>query len=337
MADLTRLHELIDGFARAKVAVLGDLVADVYLFAQSRRVSREAPVLVMDYVNEKCIPGGAANAVNNVKSLGAAPYAIGVVGDDSFGEILRHTLEQAAISTEHIFVDPARPTTTKQRIVGSGLHTTFQQMLRIDRGRRDEMPPAVEARIEQALVDLAERCDAVIVSDYAYGIFSDRVIERVNALAESGRAKILVDSRYRLCAFRGAYTMTPNEPEAAEAAGLEIRNENDVRRAAEVIRGRTGCETLLITRGKEGMMLFEGNGEFVAPIFGSDQIADVTGAGDTVIATFAAATAAGATPMEATVLSNVAGGLVVMKSGTATVRADEMHRAIELEDPWPAS
>lgn len=333
-----RLREILDAMTGATVAVMGDLVADLYLYGQTKRVSREAPVLILEHRSERLVLGGAANAIHNARTLGARVVPIGILGRDAAGESVRGALGALDINDEWVLDVDARATTTKQRIVGSGQNTTFQQILRIDRGDTRPVDRVTEMRLVEAVTEASRDCDVLIVSDYGYGVFTPAVVERVNHLAETGRVRVLIDSRYRLTHFRGAYAMTPNEPEAQEASGRVIRTDEDAEGVGRELMAATGAASIVVTRGRRGMALVRRDEPAVhIPIFGGDEIADVTGAGDTVIATIAAATAAGADLLEACVLANVAGGLVVMKAGTATVSAAEIREAIEREDPWPSS
>ncbi|MBZ0272330.1 bifunctional hydroxymethylpyrimidine kinase/phosphomethylpyrimidine kinase [bacterium] len=335
MADQARLREIIDGFSRVKIGVIGDLVADIFVYGQTRRVSREAPVLILDYVEERLSPGGAANAAGNARALGAQVAVVGAVGDDPPGRELVKSLSDRGIDHAGVITVPDRVTTAKQRIAGASLHTTFQQILRIDRGEREYIGGEPRARLLQSLDDMARRVDALIVSDYGYGMIGENLVHAINEIGKSEIVPVLVDSRYQLALFRDVSVMTPNEPEAEAATGIPMVSVDAVREAGRKLLLGSAARGVLVTRGRQGMMLFEQDGdETPIPIFGSDEIADVTGAGDTVIATYAAALASGASMKEAMVLSNVAGGLVVMKHGTATVSADELREAIERSDPW---
>src|SRR6266542_2424776 len=266
MLPVKRLRELILALAGKKVAVVGDLIADEYLYGKPARISREAPVLILRFTEREVRLGGAANAAHNVSALGATALPVGVLGADSAGdEVLK------------LFVE-----------AGSG-------------------------------------CDAFLVSDYGYGSITARVFEAVLETARGRGAVVAVDSRYDLPRFKGATAATPNEPEVEALAGAELGDERSLEKAARVVLERLESRYLLITRGSRGMALLEREGPVTfMPIHGSDQIADVTGAGDTVISTFTVALAAGALPGEAAWLANVAGGVVVMKRGTATVTPREL-------------
>ncbi|HPM76151.1 MAG TPA: PfkB family carbohydrate kinase [bacterium] len=317
-----------------RVAVVGDLVADLFVYAHAERVSREAPVLILEHEEDKVALGGAGNAANNVKALGGEPYIIGVIGEDKDGDLVLATLRDLGLNTDFIIRDPHLPTTTKTRIVASGLHTTYQQMLRIDRGLRHPASPETEKKLLAAIDEAAGVCEVMIASDYGYGVFSDSVLGRVSAIGQSDWMKVLVDSRHRSLQFQGAHLLTPNEPEACEACRMEIRNNEDVALAAERMRLGANADAVIITRGKQGMVLkTKGSAADFIGIYGTDEIADVTGAGDTVIATFALATAANAALPLAARLATVTAGLVVLKQGTATVTPAEVRQALE-NHPW---
>jgi len=320
-----------------RIAVIGDLITDQFIYGRAGRVSREAPVLVMEYEGEKLAPGGAANAVHNVKVLGGQPFVIGVIGDDEEGEAIEHFLRTKGIDTSHLVRDPSRPTTTKKRMLASGLHTTFQQLLRMDKGVRAPVGDEVAAKLIAALNEVAGECEALVASDYGYGVFADPVLAHINTVGKSDWCRMLVDSRYQPLRFQGAYLLTPNEPEAAQACQMEINTDADVAAAAACMITGARARAVVVTRGKKGMYLLEQGrpGRYV-PIYGTDEISDVTGAGDTVIAAFALAAAAGAELPEAARLATVAAGLVVLKHGTATVAPAEIRAALDL-NPWPAS
>jgi rfaE bifunctional protein kinase chain/domain len=326
-----RLLALIDDFAGIRVAVFGDLLADEFIYGQIARVSREAPVLILNYDSTEIVPGGAGNAAKNVAALGGAPSAIGVAGSDETGQRLLETLG-SSVSLRGIVQPRHYRTPTKTRILAGGVHSAKQQVVRIDRATRPELSAADRRAIEARLVWAAARCDALLVSDYGTGLVTPAVVRRATQrFAGPGRrAPVLVDSRYALLRFRGMTTCTPNEAEVEQIFGITIGdNLRVLEKAGRELLARTRAGAVLITRGSRGMALFEPDAptEHV-PISGSDQIADVTGAGDTVIATMTLALAAGATFAEAAHLANYAGGLVVMKRGTATVSADELRQAV---------
>jgi rfaE bifunctional protein kinase chain/domain len=326
-----RLLALIDDFAGIRVAVFGDLLADEFIYGQIARVSREAPVLILDYDSTEIVPGGAGNAASNVAALGGAPSAIGVVGSDETGQRLLQALG-SRVNLRGIVQPRSYRTPTKTRILAGGIHSAKQQVVRIDRAVRPVLSAVDRRAIEARLVWAAARCDALLVSDYGTGLVTPAVVRRaVQRFAGPGRpAPVLVDSRYSLLRFRGMTTCTPNESEVEQMFGITIDdNLRVLEKAGRELLAKTRAAAVLITRGSRGMALFEpGRPTVHIPISGSDQIADVTGAGDTVIATMTLALAAGATFEEAAHLANYAGGLVVMKRGTATVSADELRRTV---------
>ena len=320
----------VAAFRGRRVLVLADLVADEFLYGAVQRVSREAPVLILEYDRTDVCLGGGANAVNNIASLGGLPLPVGVLGGDEYGRRVRRLLREGKISTRTVFADGDYLTPVKTRVLAGGVHSTKQQMLRIDRTARLAADSAARRRALQAVRRFEGKLDAVLVSDYGFGLLTPDLVEAAIALARRRRVPITVDSRYALLSFKGMTAVTPNEPEVEAALGITIGH--DARRlegAGRTLLRRLGVKAVLITRGSDGMALFEpGRPTVHIPIHGSDEVADVTGAGDTVIATFTLALGAGATPLEASLLANYAGGLVVMKRGTATVSRAELASAI---------
>jgi rfaE bifunctional protein kinase chain/domain len=329
-----RLTDLLDRFAGRRVAVVGDLVADFFVYGEATRVSREAPVLIVEHERDQLSLGGAANAAHNVKALGGEPLVVGLVGADIYGEMLLAELQARGIDTRLTKRVAGRPTTTKQRIAASGLHTTYQQLVRVDRGSREPVSGPLEQELRAALVEAAGAAEAVVGSDYGYGMFSPALIGDLPAIAHAAGRQALVDSRYQMLSFKKADLLTPNEPEAAAACRCAIRHDDDVRYAADTALREADAGAVAVTRGKKGMFLRsrDGAGEFL-PIYGSDQIADVTGAGDTVMAVFALAAACGGELALAGRLATVAAGLAVMKHGAAVVTPDEIRAALE-RNPW---
>lgn len=324
-----RLLELVDRFPRTSVVVLGDLLADEYVYGRVARVSREAPVLILEYDSTEVLPGGAGNAVNNVASLGGRATVVGVAGRDEPGRRLLGALPRR-VSREGIVRPAGYQTPVKTRILAGGIHSAKQQVVRIDR-RSDGVSDAHRAAVERVATRACGQADAVLVSDYGSGLVTPTFVHRLARRLRARRMPILIDSRYALTRYSRLTACTPNESEVEQALGVTIDDRPRVlERAGRSILERTRMEAVLITRGSRGMALFEPKKPTVhIPIFGSDQIADVTGAGDTVMATMTLALAAGATFEEAARLANYAGGLVVMKRGTATVSAAELRRAIK--------
>jgi rfaE bifunctional protein kinase chain/domain len=330
--DSSQLLALIAALRRRTVAVIGDVVADEFVYGRVARVSREAPVLILEYDSTEILPGAAGNAANNVAALGGRAALASVVGRDEPAARLLKALHQR-VDTGAVVRGAGRVTTVKTRILAGGIHSAKQQVVRIDRGVSQVADAKARTAFERAAVAASRRVDAVLVSDYGSGLVTPALVSRLRAgLKKSGHPiPILIDSRYALLRYRGLTACTPNESEVEQALGVRIND--DVRvleRAGRAILEETRMQAVLITRGSRGMALFvPGASTLHIPIYGPDEIADVTGAGDTVMATLALALAAGATFEAAALLANYAGGIVVMKRGTATVSADELRKAVQ--------
>jgi rfaE bifunctional protein kinase chain/domain len=333
--ETERLRKIVESFAKITVTVVGDLVADEFVFGEISRVSREAPVLILKHRERTVVPGGGANAINNLADLGVNVLPVGVVGDDEVGRLLLKAFRHKRIPLSGVLKDKSYTTVTKTRILAGMTHTARQQVVRVD--REPETAPNHHLRRELVLAarEYARASDALLISDYGYGAASPAIL---NAIRERGRldgVPVILDSRYRMLEYSGAIAATPNEPEVEAALGVRIGNDwSRLCSAGEQLMSRMKLQSLVITRGRDGMAAFAGKHKPVdIPIFGSDQVADVTGAGDTVIATFAAAFAAGANTEEAAHLANYAGGIVVMKRGTATVSRQELLDALDKSPP----
>ena len=345
MSEKQKLLDIIARFPRQTVLVVGDLVADEFVFGEIARVSREAPVLILKHRESRILPGGGANAVYNLADLGARVLPVGIVGDDAPGRALLRKFREKRIPTGAILVarDAAGGffTTTKTRILAGTVHGNRQQVLRLDLEPSRILAAEHRRRIERLARRLARRAQAVLISDYGYGAATPALAKAISTVqapfhsrsrsARRNSRLLTVDSRYDIARYRGATAATPNEPELEEIFHLRIGH--DTRRleqAGRALLRRMKMQALLVTRGRDGMALFERGRQTVhLPIFGSDQIADVTGAGDTVIAVFTLALAAGADFQQAARVANFAGGIVVMKRGTATVTAEELRQAVE--------
>jgi rfaE bifunctional protein kinase chain/domain len=328
-ARIRRQLDLLAAFDRARITVVGDLIADEFIYGQIDRVSREAPVLILSYDSAEVVPGGAGNAARNAASLGASVALVGAVGRDPAGRGLYKAL-QATVDVGGLVQASSVATPVKTRILAGGVHSAKQQVVRIDRAGTPVTPGLVR-RVEAALVQALQRSDVVVISDYGSGLVTPASWERVwAAAAPSTRPLVLVDSRYQLGRYRQITACTPNESEVEALLGVRIDDNRAVlEQAGRDLLAQLSCPAVLMTRGSRGMALFEpGRATDHIPIVGSDQVTDVTGAGDTVIATFAVALAAGATFGEAARLANVAGGIVVMKRGTAVVTRRELQVAL---------
>jgi len=325
-----RLIAIVRNFSRVKVVVMGDIISDEYLIGLTSRVSREAPVLILRYNSGRLLLGGAGNTANNIRALGGKPLLIGIVGDDRAGEELIKVMKESGLDTKGVIRVKGRPTTVKTRILAGGLHTSRQQVIRIDRETELPVERAVEKKLIKNAVRALRNAHSLLVSDYGLGAITNESIRQVNAIAGKGKKIITVDSRSRLLQFKGVTGATPNEPEAEEALRMELTDDRNVLKDGGLLLEMIGGKTLLITRGKKGMALFErGKQPRLIPIYGSDEVADVTGAGDTVIGTFTLALSSGATPYEAALIATYAAGIVVMKQGTATVSRQDLLHAIK--------
>jgi len=319
---MSRLAQLLRKFKGCRVAVLGDFVADVFIYGEISRISREAPVLILNHRDTHLVPGGGANAVHNLRALGAAPLPIGLVGNDAEGRQLLSFFKKSGIDTKGIRVERAWKTPTKTRILAGAAHSQRQQIVRLDSGGPVKSAPKLKPRIPA--------CDALLVSDYGYGAITKELVREVMRKGIPST----IDSRFSMTDFTGMTAATPNEPEVEAALGIHIGHDaSKLESAGRTLLRKLKHDALLITRGKDGMALFEkGKKTEHIPIHGSDEIADVTGAGDTVIATFTLALAAGGTFSEAARLANYAGGIVVMKHGTRPVTYAELLRAVQANE-----
>jgi rfaE bifunctional protein kinase chain/domain len=319
------LQELLRKFKGRRVVVLGDFVADVFVYGEISRISREAPVLVLNHKETQVVPGGGANAVHNLRVLGAEPLPIGILGDDAEGNQLIKYFRKLGIDTNGIRVTKSYRTPTKMRILAGAVHSQRQQIVRLDSGGPTSKTNE-RAFLERKLKSLTPRADAILVSDYGYGSI---LPDLVSGVAGKG-IPATVDSRFAMTAFSGMTAATPNEPEVEAALGITIGNDMDkLEWAGRTLMRKLKHNALLITRGKDGMALFERSAKTThIPIHGTDEIADVTGAGDTVISVFTLALAAGGTFAHAARLANYAGGIVVMKHGTRPVTYNELRDVI---------
>ncbi len=333
--DAARLKKIIEAFPKITITVLGDLVADEFVFGEISRVSREAPVLILKHRERTVLPGGGANAVNNLADLGVNVLPVGAIGDDEPGRLLMKYFRHKRIPTSGVLKDKSYTTVTKTRILAGMTHTSRQQVVRVDREPENAPNEHLTRELFLAAREYVRVSDALLISDYGYGSATPAL---VNALGGKGGRKtvpVVLDSRYRLLEYSGVTAATPNEAEVEDALQTCIGQDwKKLVQAGGQVMDRMKLQALLITRGRDGMAAFNHRHKPVdIPIFGSDEVADVTGAGDTVIAAFTAALAAGASTEEAAQLANYAGGIVVMKRGTATVTRAELLHALEKSPP----
>jgi len=335
-----RLLALVDGFTSRRVLVVGDLIADEFIYGEVARVSREAPVLILKYDATEIVAGGAGNAANNVAALGGRAGVVGLVGGDAEGRRLLASFHRG-VDRAHIVRAREYRTPVKTRILAGGVHAARQQVVRIDRESGWPLDAAISAALAKKIAPALDLCDAVLLSDYGSGLVTPALADTVRrAVARRARRRpvpVLLDSCYRLLDYRGLTTCTPNESEVEQVLGIRIDDDGDaLERAGRLLLRRTAMQAVLVTRGSRGMALFQPKQPTIhVPIFGSDEVADVTGAGDTVIATFGLALAAGASFYEAARLANYAGGIVVMKRGTATVSSSELADAVRSDHDTP--
>ncbi len=323
--DRPSLAELLPSFSRTEIVVVGDFVADEYVYGETERISREAPVLIVRYESSELKPGAAGNAAQNLAALGVKVRAVGAVGDDALGAALLEEMEARGIDVAGIERVSGRRTEAKTRILAGGRSTRRQQMIRLDRAPDEPLPAAVERRLVRTLERLGGRADAVLASDYGSGTVGPAAIEALRRLKRGG-VPVGADSRYNLRAFTGLTMVKPNELELEAASGVPLAGAGGLEKAARTLQKRADCDVLLVTRGRNGMSVFRrGLAPVHIPAHGSRDAVDVTGAGDTVAATFIAGFAAGGgDAVAAARLANVAGALVVRKPGTATVTREEL-------------
>jgi rfaE bifunctional protein kinase chain/domain len=330
MSEARKYLEIIDRFGDCRVALYGDLVLDRFILGTPKRVSREAPVIILRHEDQRDVPGGGANALANLAALGVNVAAVAAVGDDEPGTALVGALKDRGIDTARIVTVAGYRTPTKVRILGGGRSSLKHQVARYD--IEDVLPDTGTWRssLREHLGEELKTAGAVAISDYGYGCVQTGVFEDL-AGGRDPQPWLCLDSRYRIGAFSGIDGATPNLEELEAYCGRRLQSDADVAAGAEELRRDLDARFLLATRGNRGMTLVVADSEpRHIPVYGTDEVADVTGAGDTVLAVLTAALAAGAEPAAAAGLANIAAGLVVMKLGTATVSAAELRAAVEI-------
>jgi len=325
---MSRLTKVVEGFSGKRIVVLGDVIADQFVYGEISRVSREAPVFILRHEHTETTPGGAGNCAMNLAALGAQVELVSVLGKDEPGKILLRTMSDAGVNCEAVSISDDRRTTTKVRVLAGQIHSTRQQVIRIDYDNEPELSGELQERLRVGTIKAVDGAGAVIISDYNYGAANPTIATAVRK-AVGKTVPILVDSRFRLSEFSEFTSATPNEDEVEQLLGIKHTDQASLEPAAEHLRQQLGYQALLVTRGANGMTLIEAD---AAPlhidVVGSRQPVDVTGAGDTVIATYALALASGASFADAARLANLAGGIVVMKRGTAVVTSPELKSAV---------
>lgn len=320
-----RLSHLIERFSQARVLVVGDLMLDEFLTGQVERISREAPVLILRHETTQQVPGGGANAVYNLVKLGAQVKVAGLVGKDEQGRSLRQILQASGIDTQGILLDPDRPTVTKTRISGHARQSVTQQIVRVDR-KSDELPnQELQVHLANYIQAQVETVDAVVCSDYGEGVLTQSAIA-----AALSHPRTIVDTQKQPQRYQGATIFTPNLPEAEQAVGYAIANSKTLTQAGKDLLALTKAQQILMTRGEQGMSLFDPTGtEQHIPAFNRTEVFDVTGAGDTVVAALTLALTVGASFWEAAILGNLAASIVVRQFGTSSTTAAGMQAALQ--------
>ena len=338
--DLLALAECVELFSSKTIVLLGDFVADEFRYGEISRVSREAPVLILKHRETQLVPGGGANAANNIASLGARVLPVTAVGDDAAGDALVAYFRRKRVDVSGIQRIKGWTTPTKTRFLAGWAHTTAQQVLRVDTEPKSSLPDAVRKKLEKSLSAQLGRAHALAVSDYGFGVATPELVQKVTA-RRKGAIHATLDARYELHRYAkaGITAATPNEAELEAQHGVTIgRNVEALARAGHATLSTMKLQSLLVTRGRHGAALLEADGRLThVPVYGNDGAVDVTGAGDTVLAACTLALACGASPLEAAHIANIAGGLVVMKRGTATVSREELLEAIRGEASGAAS
>lgn len=325
--DKDRIKEILNKFSNKTIFVVGDIVMDQYIWGKVSRISPEAPVPVVDVIEENFLLGGAANVLNNIVSLGGKALISGVIGHDDVGRKIIHELRVRKIDTSGIIVESDRPTTLKTRIVAHS-----QQVVRYDREKRDDINSSSKKVIKEYLKEKLPEIDALIISDYCKGVVTKGLVSEIISLLNSRGLPVLADPKVgHFDLYEGLTLITPNTAEASAGSGIPIINNKSLEMAGKSLIEKLRCKAVLITRGEEGMTLIEDNGEITYIPAVAKKVFDVTGAGDTVIGVMTLAIAAGATMKEAAEIANHAAGIVVGKVGTAVVEMEELKRSLQID------
>ncbi len=324
------LIDFVKAFKEKRILIIGDMIADIYLKGDISRISREAPVLVIIESEEKTVAGGAANVVNNVATLGGKAFAVGVLGDDKGAENLKHILENNGVDTNGMLCDKKRKTITKTRVIAGGRATVSQQVVRIDRECNEPISKEYEQEILSYIQEIMPKMQGVVMSDYGSGTITPTIRDFILKLSKKYNIPSIVDSRYAIYDFVGTDYVKQNDAELSSAVGYTIDNENKLYQAAQEFIVKMQAKGILVTRGEKGMTLFESNGDVHnIPVSDKSEVFDVSGAGDTCVATFITALTTGAMPCQAAEISNFASGIAVRKMGTATVSDKELIAVLE--------
>lgn len=331
--SLEKLRGYIKSLGNAKVLVIGDLALDEMVYGDTERISREAPVLILQHTHTKFILGGASNAAHNVSTLnGGKVSVLGVIGDDYQAQDLKNAFNEAGIDCSLLISDKDRKTITKTRISGSCSHSITQQIVRIDRQTNAPISNETEDKLINKIIEMIPNYDVIILSDYHIGTLTDRVIKSVMDTANKYSKKVIVDAQKDLNRYKGLFSMTPNLPDTQKHVGFYLKNKEDYLKAGNILLEQTNADNILITCGADGMVVIEKNDKYThIPVFNKSKVFDVTGAGDTVTATFSLALAIGAEPVYAAIIGNIAAGIVVKQFGCATTTIEEVLASVPTE------
>jgi len=329
--DKTKLIELAEKMMNPKILVVGDLALDEMVYGDTERISREAPVLILKHTHTKLILGAASNAAHNVSAINNGKVSVvGVIGDDYQAADLIKAFEDANVNCEYLITDSSRKTVTKTRISGSCQQSITQQIVRIDRQTDEFLSEETESKILEVLEKAIPEHDAIILSNYHIGTLTDKIIQKSIELANKYNKIIVVDAQKELDKYQKVTSMTPNLPDTQKYVGFYVKNTEDLKRAGKKLLSETNAEFVLVTCGSDGMAVFEKDDKFSKiPVFNKSEVFDVTGAGDTVTAVYTLALAAGAEPVYAAILGNVAASIVVRQFGCAITSIEEIKEVIE--------
>lgn len=322
--DITKLK-------KPKVLVIGDVAIDEMIYGNTERISREAPVLILRHTQTKIILGAASNAAHNISTLNGGKVSIlGTYGDDYYGKVLLEAFEKAKVDTKYMVKAPERPTTVKTRISGSCSQSVTQQIVRIDRETKEWLSKQTEDKVCETIEKAIPEFDAVILSDYQLGTLTDRVIETTVDVAKKHGKIVVADVQKDMFRYKGVTAMTPNQPDTEKFVGFFIKDEETLKQAGEKLLDSTNSDLMLVTRGGDGMAVFERGKEYSPiPVFNKTDVFDVTGAGDTVVATFTLGLAAGLSPKHATIIGNLAASIVIRSFGCATTNIKELIKTAD--------
>jgi len=324
------LLEVIEKIQGSEVLIIGDMIADIYLEGTISRISREAPVLVLEQAAERVVAGGAANVVNNAATLGGVVHAAGLLGDDSGANGLVKILSERGVDIKGFVRDESRPTISKTRVIAGGRTTVSQQVVRIDKESKAPMHADQEEQLSQYLSQVLPQVKGVVLSDYGSGTITDKLKKQILTYCQEHHIPTIVDSRYDILRFKSVDYIKQNDAELAAAVGRSLNNEAELVAAGKELLEKMSAKGVLITQGEEGMTLFGADGSVNhIPVSDKSEVFDVSGAGDTCVATVILALAAGVEPLAAATLSNIASGIAVRKMGTAVVSAQELRDFVQ--------